>query len=360
MINAKPNICLCIKSIDPTVASGTKRYAYELYRELKNNKKYNIFLITAPKNSIYEKSGTFFVIFCFYKLLKLLSKKKIDLFHSLSFAYSPFIPIVKLFGVKTAITIADVPKTYSTKYMDNGILDYIKIWLYRIFIRYSDYFFAISKLNIERLQKEIRISKKRIFYFPHGIDQKFKPLTSIKREKDFTIGYLGGMISLKNIKYTIELIKTFIEFNKNHSDSLLIISGKDKLSFVEKFIKKINHKKIKYIKFIPESDIVNFYNSLDVFIFPSLYEGFGLAIMEAKRCGKPVLLIKKAMISNEVKKYCYEYDSKEDLIEKLSNFYLNRSLIKLIGEKSYRDAKKFTWKKSVEAAINGYKKILKK
>ncbi len=103
---------------------------------------------------------------------------------------------------------------------------------------------------------------------------------------------------------------------------------------------------------------MNFYNSLDIFVFPSSYEGFGLPIMEAKRCGIPVMLMKKAMISREIKKHCMEYDSIEDLIEKLKFAYQNRKLMKSVGEASHKDAAKFSWKKTVDAAIKGYDKIL--
>lgn len=357
-LSKKPTICLCIRSIEIGTTSGTKRYALELYKELKKNKKYNIILITAPKGSVYDRIPILFLPFCFYKLLKLLLNKKIDLFHPLSFAYSYFLPFVKLFGVKTVITIADVPKTYSTKYMDSSILDYIKIKLYKIFIKFSDYFFAISELNISRLQQEMKINKKRIFLFSLGIDEKFKPENDVEKNKIFTIGYLGGRISLDNIKYTIDLIRSFKDFSEKHPNSRLMISGRDKFNFIENFIKKTNNKKIIYRRFIPEKDIVKFYNSLDVFVFPSAYEGFGLPIMEAKRCGIPVMLMKKAMISEEIKKHCLEYDSIEDLVEKLHILYKNRRLLKSIGEKSYKYAMKFTWPRSVDIAINNYDKIL--
>ncbi|MGB9678240.1 MAG: glycosyltransferase, partial [Candidatus Ratteibacteria bacterium] len=219
------------------------------------------------------------------------------------------------------------------------------------------YFFAISKLNIKRLQKEMNINEKRIFLFPLGIDKKFSPMKTAK--KSFTLGYLGGRISNENTKYALQLINAFNTFNKIYPDSSLIISGRDKFNKIENYIKRLGNKNINYIRFVPEEDIVKFYNSLDIFIFPSIYEGFGLPIMEAKRCGIPVMLMKDAMISEEIKEHTIAYASKDDLIEKLKYFYHNRKELEAIGKKSHLQAKGFTWKKSVQAAIKGYDKILK-
>jgi glycosyltransferase involved in cell wall biosynthesis len=352
----KPTICLCAKSIDIGTYSGTKRYVFELIKWLKKNKKYDLVIITSPKNSIFDKISILFIFYSIYKLTSLLVKKRIDLLHCPSFAYSYLLPYAKMFGVKTVVTVVDVPKATETRYMENSILDYIRINLYRFLMYFSDYFFAISRLNVRRLQEEMGINKRRIFLFSLGVDKKFSPM---KVEKQgFVVGYLGGRIPVLNLKYALMLINAFKKFSRNHKDSFLIITGIDKFNIIPNYIKNIDDKHIKHIRFVPEEEIVKFYNSLDVFVFPSIYEGFGLPIMEAKRCGLPVLLMKKAMISEEVKKHSLFYETEEDLIEILDSLYKNKELLKEIGSKSHLYAKKFTWKKSVSAVIRGYNAIL--
>ena len=356
-VSRKPIICLCAKSINMKTYSGTKRYIIELIKELKKNKKYELVIITAPENSIFDKFSILFIFYSIYKLTGMLLNKKIDLLHCPSFAYSYLLPYAKMFGVKTAITVVDVPKTTETRYMENSILDCIRIKLYAFLMRFSDYFFAISKLNVKRLQEEMGINKKRIFLFSLGVDKRFSPM-KVERQ-NFVIGYLGGKITVLNLKYALKLINAFKKFNKTHKDSFLIITGVDKFNIIPNYIKKINDEHIKHIRFVPEEEIVRFYNSLDVFVFPSIYEGFGLPIMEAKRCGIPVLLMKNAMISDEVKKHSLFYESEDDLIEILDSLYKNKELLKEIGKKSYLYAKKFTWKSSAKAVIEGYDAILK-
>ncbi|WP_225370026.1 glycosyltransferase [Methanobrevibacter arboriphilus] len=57
-----------------------------------------------------------------------------------------------------------------------------------------------------------------------------------------------------------------------------------------------------FLGFISDEDMVDFYNSLDVFVFPTIMEGYGMPIVEAMACGKPVITLEDAYIPHDIKK----------------------------------------------------------
>ena len=106
----------------------------------------------------------------------------------------------------------------------------------------------------------------------------------------------------------------------------------------------------------PENRILNIYDSFDAFVFPSLYEGFGLPILEAQSRGLPVIIYKYGKIPKEVRKYCFEAESPEhmaQIIEDLKENGYNEKLRK----KATNYARSFTWVRFYENVFGVLQKI---
>jgi len=117
------------------------------------------------------------------------------------------------------------------------------------------------------------------------------------------------------------------------------------------------NERIKFMGFAPEEKIVDIYDSFDAFVFPSLYEGFGLPILEAQARGLPVIIYKYAKIPKEVRRYCFEAESPEhmaQIIEQLKeNGYDEKE-----RKKAMEYARSFTWEKTAKMTLKVYKKVL--
>ena len=86
-----------------------------------------------------------------------------------------------------------------------------------------------------------------------------------------------------------------------------------------KFAEKNGDERVKFLGFVADEDMNNFYNSLDLFVFPTQIEGYGMPIAEAMACGKPVITLDDAEIPSNLKEKTF-ICSKENL----SNILLNR------------------------------------
>lgn len=108
-------------------------------------------------------------------------------------------------------------------------------------------------------------------------------------DKDYIL-YVGSIESRKNVS---SLIKAFSELKKEKNiPHILVIVGKEGWGG-KKILKEVDQlgirNEVRVTKYITRSDLALVYNAASVFVYPSLYEGFGLPILEAFSCGTPVI-----------------------------------------------------------------------
>jgi len=165
------------------------------------------------------------------------------------------------------------------------------------------------------------------FYFNKA--SRFKTRNKLNIDNALVLGHVGNFLPVKNHEF---LIKVFEELLKLHKNSRLILLGDGPLQ--EQIKQNINNSEIQnkvfFIGNIP--DVSEYLNSMDVFMFPSLYEGLGLSMIEAQINGLPVIY--SDTITNEVE--ISEYCSNESLESSPSVWAL-----KLYQYSSYRNTTKF-------------------
>ena len=93
------------------------------------------------------------------------------------------------------------------------------------------------------------------------------------------------------IKGTIHLINAFADIIKQRNDLLLVIIGSGPLrSGLESRVQALNlDDYIRFLGFVPNQELVFWFNAADLFVLPSLGEGFGITIIEALSCGLPIV-----------------------------------------------------------------------
>lgn len=142
--------------------------------------------------------------------------------------------------------------------------------------------------------------------------------------------------------------KVFDEVRKQRKDVKLIKAG---------YAEVLSGDDIVNTGWVPESEMPILYNSADVFLHTSEYEGFGLPILEAMSCGVPVVVSNKASIPEVVGSYGNMVDlDANDVIEQFVNKIL--SCIDMgTDEKAIEQSKNFSWQKTAEETIKVYEKL---
>jgi len=181
---------------------------------------------------------------------------------------------------------------------------------------------------------------------------KGKKKTSLKKygvEGDYLL-YVGTLQPRKNLLKLIEAYQLIVsEFPKVK----LVIVGKKGWLYQEIFekVKKLGlTKKVIFTGFVPDEDLPTFYQKAQCFVLVSLYEGFGLPILEAMHFGCPVVASKASSLPEVVGQagILVDPESAEGIAEGIRQAVKNRE--ELI-EKGYRQAKRFSWEKCAKETL---------
>jgi GT2 family glycosyltransferase/glycosyltransferase involved in cell wall biosynthesis len=286
---------------------GVWTYASNLSRSMLKNEgsdKYHIISSTKSnipsenkKNSlIYPIKNFRFSNFIWHNLIlpNQLKHELLDLIHFTS-------PTGSLKKIRDTIyinTIYDLtpilhPETHGTIM----ILHY-KYILPRILKR-CDAIITVSENTKKDLIKYYKIPEDKIKVIYLGVDEIFKPMENIEKNRldirnKFNISnpyllYVGMIEPRKNL---VRLIKAYNQIKKEGYPHSLVIVGAIGWKYKEIFqlVDSLDlHKSINFTGFVELKDLVLLYNCADIFVYPSLYEGFGLPPLEAMSCGTPVV-----------------------------------------------------------------------
>ena len=168
-----------------------------------------------------------------------------------------------------------------------------------------------------------------------------------KPDNVFRIGYLGQLDRRKRIDL---LIKAFIQSDINGE---LVIAGFGLDGDMLKDAVGRDHR-VKFLGELPDEEICKFYNSLDWFVFPTKVEGYGLPIVEAMACKKPVVVLGDALIPDEIKEKCIRTEDLVHLLNSINGMELQDNALL---ESNYRFAKSHDWDKCVAEYIKLYEDI---
>jgi len=224
-------------------------------------------------------------------------------------------------------------------------------------------------------QKEIcdfyHISKKKFNVIPPGVDlQKFFPkqkdlnlLNELKLpQKSNIILNVSRLTHGKNIKM---LIKAFARIATENT-FLIIVGDGNQRSNLEYLAEKMNLiDKIRFTGF--RDDIERFYSIADVFVLPSIYEGFGLVFLEAMASGIPciglrsnypqIIVASEEIIIDGKTGFCTDPYSIDDLADKIGKILFNEELKEKMGKEARSLCEKnFTWEKHVKNVLEIMKK----
>ena len=203
-----------------------------------------------------------------------------------------------------------------------------------------------SKKEILRFYPFIKEEDISIAY--NAADEKFFHFQSQKTvpEKPFALT-VSSLDPRKNFARLIEAFKDIKEC------SLYIIGSQNRI-FTQKDSITTAKDTIHFLGRVTDEDLVSLYSQANCFIFPSVYEGFGLPTIEAMKCGCPVLASDIPVlreVCGDAAIYFNPYHV-EDIKNTIEQFLKeNNTLRSTVIAKGYENVKRFSWKKTAEAVI---------
>jgi glycosyltransferase involved in cell wall biosynthesis len=278
-------------------------------------------------------------------------------------------PTILPSGIKHIMVAHDIIPELFPEYLNNSRKK--KYWsLTKKALQKTDKIVAISSRTEKDLIQHLGIDPGKISVNYIDVDEIYKKEVSEEKNKKvlnkykLKPGYIlggGGLEVRKNTEGLIKAYKILLENNKkiNFIKNLpdLVISGKlmpelaPLITDAEKLTKELNlTQHVKLLDFVPQEDLPALYKNALVFVYPSLYEGFGLPVLEAMNVGTPVITSKKSSlpeVGRDAVLYCDPEDI-NDIAMVIRNVLLNEHLRDELRRRGKERAKNFSWEKFAE------------
>ena len=265
--------------------------------------------------------------------------------------------------IKQIITLQDlIPVKYPEL---NPKMKYHFYYSLPIMLKNSQAVICISENTKSDIIAYYGIKDKPIYVIYAGLNrQQFYPRENgtVKKRYGLTnyLLYIGDMRPYKNLERSLE---AFARLNLRKFK--FVIRGKKDPRFYPRIQKKIDgflllKDKVVFLGYVPEEDLPYLYSEAAAFVFPSLYEGFGLPPLEAMACGCPVVVSNVASlpeVCGDAAYYVNPYNI-ESIAEGMYKVLTDESLRRSLIEKGLERAKLFSWEKAAKEHLEVFKEVL--
>jgi len=288
----------------------------------------------------------------------------LDLFHSPDFVL-PAVrgPIPKLLTVHD-LSFIHYPETFTP-----ALVRYLNQVVPRS-IEQAHQILADSQATRQDLIDYWQVPDDKVTVLYSGVSNNFKPITDKGRlteiRKRYDLGdepYLLGVGTLQPRKNYSLLIHAFKKVAQHYPHNLFIAGGRGWL--YDEMMTQVNrldlNDRVRFLGFVADDDLPALYSQAALFVFPSLYEGFGLPLLEAMACGVPVITSDASSLPEVVG------DAAITLPPENSEAW-SETILSLLADSTQRTAlvadgflqvRNFTWKRAADQLMSIYEKMLR-
>jgi glycosyltransferase involved in cell wall biosynthesis len=299
-----------------------------------------------------------------------LRKRSIGLLHT------PHYRAPRFLSCKSVITIHDCVHILFPNYASSKtVYNHDKRATKRA-IKKSSHILTVSEATRRDLIRLFAVPEEKISVVYNAIDERAVLSGNLEEQKrvleryqiqDPFLLYAGNIKPHKNIARTIEafsVLKTELKENPLWKNLKLVIIG-DELSkhqFLRRTVIRsgVQHD-VRFFGFVPYETLKVFYKSAQIFVFPSLYEGFGLAPLEAMANGTPVLTSNVSSLPEVLGDAALLVNPENvfEISKGLKHLLFDANLRSELVAKGLEQSQKYSWKKSAELVWQTYRDVLR-
>lgn len=344
---------------------GISRYFKELIDGINEKPGIQASLALTLSDNVYVRQSAPFTKWTFrgrgsllYKLNQIYSQRILcegdfDVFHPTY--YDPYF-LKKLGNKPFVMTLHDMTHERLSQRFDDLIIDRFTAGKHEL-SKCAHAIIAVSEFTKRDAVDLLGISPNIIHVVPHGSSFTLTDIAEQYYNQPYLL-FVGNRGHYKNFR---GLLTAFSELDKSY-DLLLVCAGGGPFSNEE--LHTISsyglRSRVLHKNFNSDSVLASLYHYAVAFVFPSLYEGFGIPILEAFTCGCPCLLSQSSSLP-EVAGNAAVYFNPEDpssILCAINRIIHDSSLrTSLIGN-GYNRVKQYTWQKTVDKTIEVYNSIL--
>ncbi|NDJ85676.1 MAG: glycosyltransferase family 4 protein [Chloroflexi bacterium] len=298
-------------------------------------------------------------------MIPLLARRhRLDIVHDTTGA-SPL-----LFGAGSAGTIATVHDVIPLSMPGfNTHLDTLiyRRWLPRVLPR-LDAVITVSEASKNDIAQHLRVPPRRIHNASEGVTNIYRPadashLEQVRAHYELPqryILYVGSIEARKNLSRVLEAFASLKQSGVSH-DLVIVGPQKWKYGAILETLQRLKlENSVLFTGYVPETDLPIIYSGADVFVFPSLYEGFGLPVLEAMACGTAVVTSNTSSLPEVIGDAGLQVDpySVDEIASAILRLLGDAALRHRLQQKAIERAAGFTWERTAETTIDIYRQVM--
>jgi glycosyltransferase involved in cell wall biosynthesis len=293
-----------------------------------------------------------------------LRRERIDLFHAPHYVLPPLTPC------KSVVTIHDCIHLRFPQYLPNRLAYvYARSSLWMATHRAARVL-TVSETSKRDILRYFNVPEKKIDVIYNAIDERLGEAPTAAevdqvRERyqlnDPFILYAGNIKPHKNLERLIEAFHRMRRGPLEHIKLLIIGDEISKYATLRRTVHRLKlHKHVRFFGFVPDKTLASLYRLASVFVFPSLYEGFGLPPLEAMAAGTPVITSNVSSLPEVVGEAAilidpYDLDAIADAMRRV----LTDEALRLdLRTRGLARVKEFSWDRSISRVREIYGEVL--
>ena len=292
----------------------------------------------------------------------LLNREKLDVYHS------PANVLPYLYRRPSVVTVHDLAIYQHPEWFPKRQKFSTSVLVPRS-LQHARQIIAVSEATKSDIIKTFKVSSEKISVIYEGVTKEKCQLMAegIAYKYDLKLPYIlyvGTIEPRKNIERLVKAYKATVTKHSSLAKYQLVLAGHRGWNSAAVF-KLLNdpvwNNRIKYLNYIPHNDKVSLIAGATVFVFPSLYEGFGLPVLEAMSLGVPVLTSNLSSMPEVVGNAALMVNpnSERSIAEGLAKLLKSNVLREQLAQAGLEQSKKFSWSKCARETMRVYQAALK-
>jgi len=288
-----------------------------------------------------------------------LGKSGVDLIHGTAYV-GPL-----LSACPSVVTVHDLSFLFYPRSFRTLNRLYLRIFT-RLSVRRAQRVIAVSESTKRDLVQQYDLLPAKIDVVHNGVDPGFRPLpasqvAAFRAEQGLPERFILFVGTLEPRKNVAALVEAYAGLSRSRPP-LMLVGGKGWLHdgvFARMEALSLTDE-VCFVGYVPAEDVPLWYNAADLFVYPSLYEGFGLPPLEAMACGTPVITSTASSLPEVVSQAGLLVDpaSIDDLVSAMTRALADTDLREEMRAAGLAQASRFSWRQTAQRTAASYRRAL--
>jgi glycosyltransferase involved in cell wall biosynthesis len=302
---------------------------------------------------------------------KQVKADRLDLFHS------PCLTAPLILPCPLVITVHDMIWAFRENFTSRGswslkrrLIDWYNYLVPRYVIRRASAIITVSHASKNSILETFQMNAEKIVVTHEAAGSAFRliedadQLEAVRNKYSLPSKYilaLGAADPRKNIKSLIQAYRSLSDELREKYQLVIVWTHTFLASEISKLVEELGlSANVRFLRHVPNEDLVSIYNLASLFVFPSRYEGFGLPLLEAMSCGVPVIAADNSSIPEIVGEAAILFDAQDvnGISAAMCQVLTDESLQARLRRDGLERSAQFSWDKCGRETLTVYKRIM--